>query len=452
MTPIVTPAEMAAVDAEASESVDVLIARAGAAVARAALEMLGGAYGRRVIVVAGKGNNGRDGIEAASRLRRRGAVVDVLDATSAPAVLPPADLVIDAAYGTGMRGSYSAPDPGGAPVLSVDIPSGLDGLTGESSGHPPHAARTVTFAALKPGLLFGDGPACAGQVTVADIGLDVSRARAVLCDESDIAAMVPTRHRDAHKWQQAVWVVAGSPLMTGAAALCATAAARAGASYVRVSLPGVADASALPLEAVRVSVPLIGWDRVVLADLDRIAAVAVGPGLGRSDAVRDSVSALAQHAAVPVVIDGDGLWAIASLSGPLSYSPRVLTPHDGEYVQLAGHPPGVDRIRAARELAANRGAVVLLKGPTTVVAEPSGRVRLVTAGDERLATAGTGDTLTGIIVALLARGADAFDAAAAGALVHGLAARRCHRVGMIASDLLDPIAEVLSTDALSPRQ
>ena len=139
-----------------------LIGRAGAAVARHALDLLGGAYGRRVVVVAGKGNNGADGRAAAERLRRRGVRTEVIDAASAPERLPDADLVIDAAYGTGFRGEYQPPDPGGAPVLAVDIPSGVAGVTGAVHGRALAAVRTVTFAALKPGLLFHPGRGLAG--------------------------------------------------------------------------------------------------------------------------------------------------------------------------------------------------------------------------------------------------------------------------------------------------
>src|SRR5688572_7449098 len=139
MLPVLTPAEMGAVDSAAPEPVDVLIARAGAAVAHQALGLLGGAYGRRVVVTAGKGNNGNDGREAARRLRLRGVRVQVVDAADAPAALPLADLVIDAAYGTGFRGAYRPPDPGGAPVLAVDIPSGVDGSTGQVDGEAVRA-------------------------------------------------------------------------------------------------------------------------------------------------------------------------------------------------------------------------------------------------------------------------------------------------------------------------
>jgi ADP-dependent NAD(P)H-hydrate dehydratase / NAD(P)H-hydrate epimerase len=238
MIPVLTPEEMAAVDAAAPEPVEVLIERAGAAVARAALDLLDGVYGRRVVVVAGKGNNGNDGRAAAARLRRRGVRVAVLDAATPPARIPPCDLVVDAAYGTGFRGTWEPPDPGDAPVLAVDIPSGVDGRTGQAEGLVLAAERTVTFAALKPGLLLGEGPELAGEVHLADIGLDVSGASTALVEDADVARWLPVRPRETHKWQAAVWVVAGSPGMTGAATLAARGAQRIGAGYVRLSTPG----------------------------------------------------------------------------------------------------------------------------------------------------------------------------------------------------------------------
>ena len=187
MIPVVTPEEMGEIDRAAPEPTEVLVERAGAAVARAASRMLGGTYGRRVVVVAGKGNNGADGRAATARLRARGVGVAVVDAADALDRLPVADLVIDAAYGTGFRGTYAFPDTGGMPVLAVDIPSGVDGLTGRAGGAPARATATVTFAALKPGLLLGDGPDLAGEVELADIGLDVAR--------SDIGFVTDERRR-----------------------------------------------------------------------------------------------------------------------------------------------------------------------------------------------------------------------------------------------------------------
>ena len=361
-----------------------------------------------------------------------------------PGDLPAGDLVIDAAYGTGFRGSYRAPAPGGAPVLAVDIPSGVDGLTGRASGQPNRAVATVTFAALKPGLLFADGADLAGNVSVADIGLDVGTSPIGLVESSDVAGWIPVRPVDAHKWKSAVWIVGGSAHMTGAPVLATAGAFAAGAGYVRVSAPGLSPLARVAIEAVFEPLPMVGWHRNVLADSDRISALVVGPGLGRDDSVRAEVAALATSSPLPMVIDGDGLWAIRDLRGKMSDAARVLTPHDGEFTQLTGHPVGDDRVDAARRLAAERSAIVLLKGPTTVVATPTGRVRLVTSGDRRLATAGTGDVLSGIVGALLASGVDAFDAAAAAAHVHGLAGRSGPLVGTTASDLPPAVSAVLS--------
>ena len=447
MLPVLTPDEMAAVDAAAPEPVEVLIGRAGAAVAREALALLGGAYGRRVIVVAGKGNNGNDGREAARRLERRGVRVQIVAAPDAPPQLPASDLVIDAAYGTGFRGEYVAPDPAGAPVLAVDIPSGVDGLTGQVRGRPVPAVRTVTFAALKPGLLFHPGRAFAGEVTVGDIGLDVSGARAGVVETADVAGWVPDRPPDAHKWRAAVLVAAGSPGMTGAAHLAARAAYRAGAGMVRVATPGLESDPGLPTEAVGIGVPAAGWDAMVLDELVRMGGLVLGPGLGRGAPAVAAIHHLVGSAPVPTVVDGDGLSALGTQApeviGRRADAATVLTPHDGEFARLAGEPPGPDRIAGARAFAASTGAIVLLKGPTTVVAHPDGRVRLNVADDARLATAGTGDVLSGIVGALLAEGLDAFDAAAAGAWLHVRAGREGPAYGLIASDVVEGLPRAL---------
>ena len=451
MDAIVTPAEMAAIDASAPEPVTELIERAGAAVARAAVDLLGGTYGRRVVVVAGKGNNGADGRSAARRLEARGVHCRVIDATDAPAVLPPTDLVIDAAYGTGFRGSYEAPQPAvpDTPVLAVDIPSGVDGTTGVVSGSALAATRTITFAALKPGLLLADGAALAGEVRVADIGLDVSGARAHLVDDDAVARWLPSRAADAHKWRAAVRLVAGSPGMTGAAHLSSAAAFRAGAGYVRLSTPGSAHDEGAPTEVVVTALSVDGWADEVLKDLDRFQAFAVGPGLGRSAHALEQVRALVAGAIVPTVVDGDGIHAFAS--GPArvpveqpTQGTVVLTPHDGEAEALAGQRPGPDRFEAVRALAASTGAVVLLKGPVTLVADPEGKVLAVTSGDVRLATAGTGDVLTGVVVAFLAAGVPGWQAAAAAAHLHGRAGALAWPRGLVASDLLATLPAALN--------
>jgi NAD(P)H-hydrate epimerase len=446
--PVVTPDEMRAIDAAATTPVDELIDRAGAAVARAAVRMLGGTYGRRVVVLVGKGNNGADGRVAARRLGRAGVQVTVLDAAALPATLPPTDLVIDAAYGTGFHGTWEPPRTD-APVLAVDIPSGVDGLTGRVPGGALAAACTVTFAALKPGLLFPPGRELTGRLEVADIGLDASDVHTHLVQQADVAAWLPDRNADAHKWRSAVWVIAGSGSMLGAAHLAARAAQRTGAGMVRLSSPGLSLDPAAPTEAVRHLLPPAYWAQEALGECDRFHAVVIGPGLGRSDATTASVREFVAGADLPAVIDGDGLFALAwNPDGPAAAlatrtQPTVLTPHDGEFGLLAGRRIGADRIGAARDLAGRLRCVVLLKGATTVIAEPEGEVLVVTAGDERLATAGTGDVLSGIVGALLAQRVAPLEAAAAGAWLHGQAGRRGWARGLVAGDLPDLLPAVL---------
>ena len=447
MIPVLTPQEMADVDRAAPEAVEALISRAGAATARTAIRMLGGTYGRRVVVVAGKGNNGADGRDAAVRLARQGVRVTVVEASDAGDRLPTCDLVVDAAYGTGFRGGYRAPDPGGAPVLAVDIPSGVDGLTGEAGEGSAQAAVTVTFAALKPGLLLNPGRERAGSVEVADIGLDVSGAKAVLVEPDDVADWLPERPVATHKWKSAVWVAAGSPGMAGAAHLCARAAMRAGAGAVRLGIPGSAPDPGAP-EVVGRTPPQDGWDAYVLEDSLRSKALVVGPGLPRTDATREAILRLLPASPLPVVLDADGLYALGHRSEAARVlearsAPTVITPHDGEYARLAGSPVVADRLGAARDLAAGLRVTVLLKGSTTVVASPDGQVMVVTTGDSRLATAGSGDVLAGIVGAFLAMGVDAPRAAAAAAFVHGCAARLGWRRGLVAGDLLDLLPAAL---------
>lgn len=447
MIPVITPAEARALDAGAEVGIEVLVARAAAAVARTARSMLGGTYGRVVNVIAGPGNNGADGRVAAGLLAERGIVTRIFEVDGCPAVLPPADLVIDAAYGTGFRGTWTPPSVGGVRVLAVDVPSGVDALTGAVTGGCLDAEVTVTFAAAKPGLHVGAGRRAAGRVVVADIGLDPSGASAHVVEADDVARWVRPRGREDHKWSRAVRVVAGSPGMTGAAHLVAAAAQRAGAGIVHLSSPGIDGEG--PVEVVRRRVPPFDWDAAVLADLHRFHALVIGPGLGREDHTVPSVTEVVTRAAAPVVVDGDGLFALSwNPDGAPTMlrsrrRPTVLTPHDGEYALLTGAAPGPDRLLAARHLAAETNSVVLLKGPTTVIARPDGRALLVTDGDERLATAGSGDVLAGILGAVLAGGTEAFEAAAAAAWIHAAAAQDGPRVGTVAGDLVAALPSVM---------
>jgi len=459
MRPVVTVEEMQAIDADARSFLDeqVLIERAGTALATWVLRLMGGAYGRRVLVIAGKGNNGADGRVAAQRLRRRGVSVKVVEAAAAPPRIGTAanvDLVVDAAYGTGFRGTYSAPQVSpGVRVVAADIPSGVNGDTGEACGEPLRADLTVTFAALKPGLLQGDGPLLAGRVEVADIGLDVSRARLWVVEDRDVEQTLPARPRSAYKWQSAVAVVAGSPGMTGAAELCARGAYRAGAGMVRLGVPGADLAELGVTEAVSAVLPAEGWAGAALEMASRCKSIVLGPGLGRGEDGAAQVRQVVAEAAVPVVVDADGLYALGRAEEAAAIIGKrdapagadvVLTPHDGEFARLSGSAPGADRISDATRLAASTGAVVLLKGPTTVVASPDGRALLAVAGSPRLATAGTGDVLSGIIGAFLARGIPPVEAAALGAHVHARAASLGRSEGLVAGDVTDLVANWLS--------
>jgi hydroxyethylthiazole kinase-like uncharacterized protein yjeF len=448
--PIVTAEEMRAIDAAAAETTATLVERAGSAVGRSARRMLGGTYGRTVNVLVGAGNNGADGRVAGDWLRSRGVRVRIFEVATCPVTLPAADLMIDAAYGTGFREgtSWDAPLVGDTPVLAVDIPSGLDARDGRCAGRVLTAERTVTFQALKPGMLIGDGPERCGTIEVVDIGLDTSVATAHLVELSDVAAWWPRRPRSAHKWNGAVRVIAGSSAMRGAARLCSAAAARSGASLVSMSVPGGV-VSALD-EIIQPPIDATDWSRRVLDDLSRFGALAIGPGLGRTETTIDATRQLIADAMLPIVVDGDAIYAAAwSADGPAALltgraRPTVLTPHDGEFALLTGAPPEADRFAAVRRVAADLGCTVLLKGPTTLVADPDGDVLVVDRGDQRLATAGTGDVLAGMIVTMLASGVDPSKAAAGAAWVHAEAARSASRSGMLASDIVDRLPGTIS--------
>ncbi len=474
MKPVLTPAESAALDrasAERGVSVDFLMERAGRAVARAAVEVAGGAYGRRAVVVCGKGNNGGDGLVAARYLSRWGmhavavlladgdvyrdaAAANLRRARRAGVAIRGADglmreldrgaVVVDGIVGTGFRGvpeglvgeAIEAFAGAPSPVVAVDIASGVDGTTGAVAGVAVDATVTVTFGSLKPGHLLQPGAGHAGIVEVADIGFppDLVASDLLLVERADVAAMLPRRDPESHKRSSGiVLVVGGSRTMTGAVRLMAGAAYRAGAGLVQVAVPeGIVPVVQAGLtEATFVALPQTPEGTVSEAAVDALRdrlqvvdAVAVGPGLGRTDETLAFVRALVEATPVPAVVDADGLTAFARRVDELAKldaADLVLTPHAGEFARLAGADVGADRVASVRSLASESGTTVLLKGNPTLVAEPGGRVHVNATGGPVLATAGTGDVLTGVIAAFLARGLVPADAAWAGAYVHGLA-------------------------------
>ncbi len=456
MLPVLTRDEMRAADAAALSRVseETLVARAGTAVGHAALRIMGGGYGRHVTVVVGKGNNGADGRVAAGFLARRGARVTVIGAAEAPPALPHADLVIDGAYGTGFRGSYDSPqvEPG-VPVLSIDIPSGVDADTGEVPGAAFWASHTVTFAAYKPGLIQGDGQFHSGAVQVVDIGISVAPSHAALVEDTDIKASLPARPRTSNKWSTALGVASGSVGMEGSAILCTRGALAAGAGMIRLGTPGNPIGN-WPTEAVRMNLDDPHWATPFLEATTKCRALVIGPGLGTGEAAQEEIRSVIAQGSHPMVIDADALTALGDVVSARNLlaereHPTILTPHDGEYARLFGSPPSNDRLAAARNLAREVGAIVLLKGPLTAVASPFPKsaapdVYLAAAGNPALATAGTGDVLSGMIGAFLARGVPAHLAAALAAHVHGRAAAGGRPEGLVAGDLPDLAATFLS--------
>ena len=396
----------------------------------------GAVAGRRICVVVGSGDNGGDGLWAATLLRRRGVAADAIlldperthrsaltafrDAAGrvAQTIRAGTDLVIDAVVGISGSGPlrpaaaevFRAIEDAGIPVVAVDIPSGIDVATGAINGPAVRAALTVTFGGLKPVHALAD----CGRVELVDIGLDLPNTDLVGFDAADVKAHwpMPGPHDDKYS-QGVVGILAGSAAYPGAAVLCTGAAVAATSGMVRYAGPAAADV-------------VSHWPEVVIApdasSAGRVQAWVVGPGLGTDEAALMALT-FALKSDLPVVVDADGLTVLAAHPNLLTrrQAPTVLTPHAGEYARLAGAPPGADRVVAARRLAETFGATVLLKGNVTVIAGPD-RVYLNPAGGSWAATAGSGDLLSGIIGALLAAGLAPGEAAAAAAFVHARAA------------------------------
>jgi NAD(P)H-hydrate epimerase len=360
-----------------------------------------------------------------------------------------ADVVIDALFGTDFRGDPRAEaaalieriNGAGAPVIAVDVPSGVDASTGEIAGVAVRADVTVTMHGPKVGTAVAPGRFHAGAVDVAEIGIDQRETEHRLVTD-EILGLVPRKQDPVTKYSAgSVLVVGGSPGMTGAVCLAAEAAFRADAGYVAVAVPE----ASMPVVEARLLEP-------VKATLDRVdelaaraTAVALGPGLGRGEEERALVRRLLAELELPAVVDADALFELEPGGWP---APRVLTPHAGELGRLLGESSewvDAHRLEAVRRAADQFRCVVLLKGADTLVAAPGEGVLVSDSGGPELATAGTGDVLTGIIAAFLAKGVDARLAAAAGAFAHGRAAELApQRVGLVASDVIDALPRALT--------
>jgi NAD(P)H-hydrate epimerase len=512
--PVLTAEEMRWADRctidEAGVPGPVLMENAGRAVARAVDERF--PHARQIVVLCGKGNNGGDGFVVARYLgaraevlllarredvsgdarhhllstERSGATVtEVKDAVAWATVgerLAQADLVVDALLGTGLKAQPSGllgeaieavlrRADAGVPVVAVDLPSGLLSDSGEVPWPSVRATVTVTFAAPKRGHVLP--PACGrvGELLVADIGVSAETLAAAgptlfLLEDKDAAAAFPPRPRGAHKGDFGhVLIIAGSVGKTGAAVLAAGAALRAGAGLVTVATPEpcLPIVAASRAEVMTEALPATrggglaaeGLARLLALAAERDAAV-IGPGVGQDPSTRALVRGFVHESPVPLLVDADGLNALASradapggLEALRRQRPTVLTPHPGEMSRLVVRPvPEIQRQRpeAAAGLARETNAVVVLKGERTVVAEASGRAAVSPTGNPGMATGGTGDVLSGIVGALLARH-DAWRAATAGVYLHGragdLVARRRGEEGLIAGDLVEALPEAI---------
>jgi NAD(P)H-hydrate epimerase len=449
LQPLYTAAEMRAAEERYPgypESVPELMERAGSAVAQEALRAFPDA--RRFACVCGGGSNGGDGRVAARMLREAGREADE---TEEPAGY---DVVVDALFGTGFHGE-PRPDAAAlidrinaedAPVVSVDLPSGVDASTGEAAGAVVDADLTVTFHGAKVGLAVGPGRFHAGAVVVADIGLEAAPTEHHRATER-LLELVPLRGSADTKYTAgSVVVVGGQPGMTGAACLSALAALRADAGYVTLAVP----AESLPVvESLALEPVKVAWSdedavETVAAAAERAGAIAIGPGLGRGEGRHALVRELLGRVGLPAVVDADALFELEPVERA---APTVLTPHAGELARLLDTDAawvGAHRLEAARVAAARFGAVVLLKGADTIVAPPTGGVIVCDLGPPALATAGTGDVLTGIVASFLAKGLEPQLAAAAAAVAHARAAQRApHRAGLLAGDLLAALPATL---------
>jgi NAD(P)H-hydrate epimerase len=512
MLPVFTAEEMRRLDQRAIEELRIpgaiLMENAGRGAAHViteALPDLGLGPSPRVAVVCGRGGNGGDGFVVARLLAEHGARASVWLASAPDEVrgdaaaklvalraagieptratddllvgdaLRSADLVVDALLGTGTRG---APEPrtarlielinaAGRPVVALDIPSGLPPDGGSMSGPVVGAALTATFAGLKRGLVAPPGLDCAGTLRVVDIGIPAGEVRrgvmTFLLEATDVASHLPPRARTAHKGTYGhLLVVAGSLGKTGAAALAARAAMRSGAGLVTVATAASQQpvVAGLVLEAMTEALPETGSHSVSLKALEMLMelgatrnAVAMGPGLGLDAETQALVRELARALPRPVVLDADALTALAGHLDVLqgAAGPRCLTPHPGEMARLLGTTVADverDRIEVARNLAVTRDVSVVLKGAASVVAVPSGEVFINPTGNPGLASGGTGDVLTGMVGAFLARGLSPAAALQSAVFLHGragdFAAARLGQEALIASDVIDALPQALT--------
>lgn len=509
---IVSAEEMRGIDRRASQEYGVtsliLMENAGIRVVEVAETFLENCPLRRVVIVAGKGNNGGDGLVVARHLMNSGAQVDTF-LLGDPQEMPPdtlvnyeilkkmgarlfplkdedglnrlflstlsADLIIDALYGISFRGPLrefdsqvvSIMNQSRKPIVAVDIPSGVEADTGRVTGEAVRASWTVTLALPKLGLLVEPGCSFAGRVTVADISipsrlLSEKVLKTNLLTEDLVTGFFPPRPRQSHKGTYGhALIIGGSMGMTGAVMLSAASALAVGAGLVTAAVPksllpivegGLAEVMTAPLEETRQKAIALEALPAIENLLGTVSVCAIGPGMSRYPEAKAVVRFVLERSGVPVVIDADGLNALGEDMSVLGNRqvPIVLTPHPGEMSRLLGTTVGElqsRRMEAVREAASKWGVTVVLKGSGTIVAEPNGETYLNVTGNPGMATAGSGDVLTGVITGLISQGIRPNTAAGVGTYLHGKAGDLVKETrgerGLIASDLVRAIPEVI---------
>jgi NAD(P)H-hydrate epimerase len=510
---LVTAAEMRELDRATIEGRKIpslrLMENAGQGVVREMERRFGPLRGKIVTIVAGKGQNGGDGFVVARLLRKRNCKARVvllcspasltgdaatnlkrfqkaggrchavdkesaLDSVLAP-LLHASDVLVDAIFGTGLNApvkgipasAITLMNESGRPIVAIDLPSGLDSDSGAVMGTAVTAALTVTLARPKRGLYLGVGPNHTGFIRVADIGIPddlvaAAKIPVTLLQAADIRPLLPQRPRTAHKGTFGhAGIIAGSAGKTGAAAMAAMAALRIGAGLVTVAAPrSLSDVlEAKLLEAMVCPVPETEARTLSKQALEPLlafaadkTALAIGPGIGQHPETQALVHNLLVGAKRPMVLDADGLNAVAGHADLLGRAsgPLILTPHPGEMARLLGSTSAEiqrDRLGAASRLAREQNVCVVLKGAGTIVAAPDGRLAVNSTGNPGMATAGTGDVLTGMITGLLAQGLAPWEAACAGAFLHGLAgdlvATEQGEAGLIAGDVIRAIPRAM---------
>jgi len=511
---VATPAQMRECDRVTIEEIGlpgiVLMETGSRSVADKVELLIGGDLSdKRVTIFCGKGNNGGDGLACARHLLNRGAEVFTILATTIgnlsgdarsnadlllkvggtiipitsvddiPSEALICDVVVDALLGTGFTGEVSGLylelieliGRMETPVVSVDIPSGVSGETGKIGGKAIRADATVTFGMLKPGLVLPPGRELAGEIIITDIGIppsivSIQSIATFMVEAADVQAQLPKRARDAHKGDAGfVYLLAGSPGLTGAAALAAEAAIKTGAGLVVVGTPRslnpilevkLTEAMTEPLPETPLGSLSYHATEQVLARLEWADAIAVGPGIGKDPDTGALLDRTLPNVRKPLVIDADALNFLAAKPELLKRLPRltILTPHPGEFSRLSGisiEEITSHRITHARKFAIEHSVVLHLKGSPSVTASPDGEVFINPTGNPGMATGGSGDVLTGVIVALLAAGTPPVAAAWVGSYVHGLAGDyAAKQVGMLSLSAGDIIQHLhLSLSSLS---